>query len=95
MVLQLRGQTQFAVNSTFHTKMKHVAFVRTIVRERIKENKNWITDISNTMQRADVLTKALRSKAFLELRNKLSNDYQRMKRCISNNYIILEIMIII
>lgn len=70
------GATQLAANPMFHTKIKHAAVDFGFVRERVENKTLEVEYISNTLQRADVLTKALRPTPFKELRVNLISEHR-------------------
>lgn len=67
--------TQFALNSHFHSKMKHMTLDYNFVRERIEERRLQVIRISNTQQQVDVLTKELGLLLFQQHQTKLANEF--------------------
>jgi len=66
-----RGATLLASNSACHTKLKHVAMDLSYVRERVDQGSVIVSHIPGKHQQADILTKALNPKSFLEQRRNL------------------------
>lgn len=70
------GATQLSANSVYHTKIKHVALDFRFVRESVERKTLTVEHISNTLQKAYMLTKALRPARFLKLRSNLFDVYR-------------------
>lgn len=67
--------TFVANNPVCHTNLRHVTMDSHFVRERTEEGSLIVKHIFGTLQQDDILTKALRQKAFEDLRVKLLGTF--------------------
>lgn len=66
-----KGATFLATNQICHSKLKHIAIDVDFVKERVEQGVIRVCHILGKDEKADILTKALQPKAFLEQRNNL------------------------
>lgn len=69
-----KGASFIANNPIGHMKLKHVAMDLGFIRERTDNGTLTVDHIPGKLQKADILTKALRPKPFKELQSKLVGD---------------------
>jgi len=72
-----RGAVFLATNSACHSKLKHVAIDLKYVRERIDAGSVHISHIPGTSQQAELLTKALSPKGFMQQRINLVRPFSQ------------------
>lgn len=69
-----KGASFIANNPIGHMKLKHVAMDLGFIRERTEKGSLTVEHIPGALQKADILTKALRPKPFKDLQCKLVGE---------------------